>query len=209
MTTSNEPQFDESRAVGEGLSRTDWQARYDQGKTGWDRGQASPMLRQWLDSGTLQPCSILVPGCGRGHEVVALAESGFQVTAVDFADSAINSVHEQLARLGLQATIIQADVFMFQPAHRFDAIYEQTCLCAIDPGRWSDYEQRLSQWLLPQGRLFALFMQSDALQGPPFSCSLGAMQKLFSHRWQWHTEPQRVDHPTGMHELACVLGIRS
>jgi hypothetical protein len=74
------------------LNRCYWQARYDQGQTGWDRGGASPTLLRWLAAGDLRPCRILVPGCGRGHEVVALAKAGFDVTGVDFAPAAVETV---------------------------------------------------------------------------------------------------------------------
>lgn len=40
-----------------------WQARFDNNKTGWDRGAPSPQLLDWLESGVLQPGRIAVPGC--------------------------------------------------------------------------------------------------------------------------------------------------
>lgn len=188
------------------LSSAAWQARYESGKTGWDRGLPSPMLSRWIAAGALEPCRILVPGCGRGHEVLALAEAGFEVTAIDFADDAIASLTQQLSRRGLAADIIKADLFAFESTVPFDAIYEQTCLCAIHPSRWQTYEQRLASWLRPSGKLFAMFMQSDQPDGPPFSCELGKMRELFHPaKWDWLTEAQRVEHPMGMHELACIL----
>jgi len=39
----------------------------------------------------------------------------------------------------------------------FDAIYEQTCLCALYPDRWRQYADQLHRWLAPGGRLYALF----------------------------------------------------
>lgn len=79
------------------LTRCYWQARYDQEQTGWDRGNASPTLLRWLAAGDLRPCRILVPGCGRGHEVVALAKAGFDVTGVDFVPAAVAAVQSRLA----------------------------------------------------------------------------------------------------------------
>ena len=188
-----------------GLSPQYWQDRYDQGKTGWDRGSPSPMLLEWLASGALKPCTIFVPGCGRGHEVLGLAKAGFQVTAVDYADSAVQSLQSQLKHHQLKAEVVQADIFQFCPTQLFDAIYEQTCLCAIDPAKRETYEQRITSWLRPQGKLFALFMQTYAADGPPFACPLGEMQKLFSTGWTWTSEPKRVEHPMGLHEWASVL----
>ena len=43
-----------------------WESRYQAGTTGWDRGKTSGNLLDWLESGNLTPCRILVPGCGNG-----------------------------------------------------------------------------------------------------------------------------------------------
>lgn len=188
------------------LASTDWQERYDTGKTGWDRGEPSPMLEHWLSTGALQPCEILVPGCGRGHEVIALAEAGFDVTAIDFADAAVQSLRDELSRRDLKANVVQSDVFAFCQSHEFDAVYEQTSLCAIHPSQWQTYQQLLACWIRPEGNLFALFMQTDAMDGPPFACPLSRMRELFpATNWRWPGSSTRVEHPTGMHELACVL----
>ncbi len=199
-------QTDESCQPQGPLTKASWQARYDEGKTGWDRGQPSPMFSRWIDQGTLRPCRVLVPGCGRGHEVIAMAALGFDVTAVDFADTAVQTLQAELQTRNLQAKVIQSDLFEFHPPEAFDAIYEQTCLCAVHPSQWATYHESLVRWLRPGGNLFALFMQTEATQGPPFSCDLDKMQILFrSHHWQWPTEHDRVDHPMGIYELACVL----
>ncbi len=193
-------------AVKSDLSQEGWQGRYAAGKTGWDRGEANPMLLRWLEQGQLEPCRILVPGCGRGHEAVALAKAGFEVTAIDFAKSAVEHLQDELQSRGLQADVVQADLFAFCGAEPFDAIYEQTCLCAIDPSQWKTYQQLLACWLRPSGKLLALFMQSGQDHAPPFSCQMPAMRELFSQPdWYWSEGPVRIEHPTGMHELGCVI----
>lgn len=188
------------------LSAVAWQRRYDDGRTGWDRGEPNPMITQWLGSRELQPCRILVPGCGRGHEAVSLAAAGFDVTAVDFAPSAVSHLRDELDRRGLQANVVQSDLFVFEGDDQFDAVYEQTCLCAIDPSQRETYEQLLARWLRPGGRLFALFMQVERTDDPPFPCDLSSMRTLFGSRnWNWMGDPVRITHPMGMHELGCVL----
>lgn len=188
------------------LASADWQERYHSGKTGWDRGEPNPMLKHWLNSGELQPCEILVPGCGRGHEVIALAEAGFDVTAIDFADMAVQSLTDELKRRDLKANVVQSDVFAFCQSRSFDAVYEQTSLCAIHPSQWQTYQQLLACWLRAEGTLFAMFMQSDAPDGPPYSCPLSTMRELFpTPTWHWSDASTRVAHPTGMHEIARVL----
>lgn len=188
------------------LSVGDWQARYDEGRTGWDRGGPSPWLDACVREGSLAPCRILVPGCGRGHEVVALARAGFDVTGVDFAPAAVAAVRRRLADEGLAARIVEGDVFAFEPGAKFAAVYEQTCLCALPPARWEEYERRLADWIAPGGVLAVAFMQTDAPQGPPFACRPGAMRSLFAGgRWEWPAELTPIDHPAGLVELAGIL----
>ncbi len=185
----------------------DWEARYRAGETGWDRGGPSPALDVFLARG-LEPCRILIPGCGRGHEVVALARRGFDVTAIDIAPSAIRHLRRVLDDAGLVAEIVLGDLFDFAPQAPFDAIYEQTCLCAIRPEQRADYERRLYDWLKPGGRLYALFMQTGAEGGPPFHCDLLAMRRLFADdRWQWPDAepPVLAPHRGGRFELGYVL----
>ena len=114
-------------------AREFWDVRYGHGVTPWDRGGPNPALLRWLDRGELEPCRILVPGCGRGYEVVELALRGFDVTAVDFASSAIESLAARLEAAGLSARLCEADFFRWAPDSPFDAVYEQTSLCALLP----------------------------------------------------------------------------
>ncbi|GAV21056.1 magnesium-protoporphyrin O-methyltransferase [Mariprofundus micogutta] len=183
--------------------RAFWEAKYENKETGWDRGGFSPALSTWLE--TLEPCRILVPGCGRGHEVIELARRGFDVVAVDVATPAINHMQAMLEKEKLSATLIHADLFELE-LEPFDAIYEQTCLCALQPTQWEKYEQWLHTQLKPGGQLLALFMQTGAEGGPPFHCDLSTMKPLFDvSRWQWPDNNETVVHPSGRHELAHLL----
>jgi len=186
---------------------SDWEQRYQQGDTGWDRGHSSPALHRWLDSGLLTPCRILIPGCGRGHEVVTLARLGFDVTAIDIAPSAIAHLQQQLDDAKLAATLFCNDLFAYTTAAPFDAIYEQTCLCAMPPNQRTAYEQAMRRWLRPEGTLFALFMQTMTDGGPPFHCDIEEMPQLFPDKqWRWHEDHTlRVDRDSGKFELGRVL----
>lgn len=188
-------------------TQQEWETRYQRGETGWDRGQSSPALWQWLDQAILTPCRILIPGCGRGYEVAELTRRGFEVTALDIAPSAVAEAKRLIDKNGLKAEVLHADVLKYRPAMPFDAIYEQTCLCALQPERWAAYETRLFDWLRPKGQLLAMFMQTGTEGGPPFHCDLDAMNTLFdASRWHWpQDEPMRINHPAGLHELGIVL----
>lgn len=197
-----------------GPTREFWQQRFVARETPWDRGAPSPQLAAWLEARSLAPCRILVPGCGSGHEVALLARMGFEVTALDYAPAALALTRERLAQAGARATLVQADALEWTPAAPFDAVYEQTCLCALHPDHWRAYADQLDAWLAPGARLYALFLQAtrpgaaDGLvEGPPYHCDINAMRALFAPpRWAWPSPPYpRVPHPRGWAELALVL----
>ncbi len=198
----------EERSLNKSEQReADWEFRYESRHIPWDRGKVSPALNYWLDLKVLTPCRILVPGCGQGYEVIKLIKRGFNVTAVDIAPTAIDALNSQLTDEQLTAKVIHADLLNWYPEQPFDAIYEQTSICALDPDYWMDYIGRLHDWLVPNGLLYALFMQTNASGGPPYHCDVSVMRGMFKkHCWQWQTQaPQYVPHPAGFHELGYIL----
>ncbi len=197
-----------------GPTKDFWEERFAAGDTPWDRGAASPQLGAWLSAGLLKPCRILVPGCGSGYEVADLALAGLEVTGLDYADKAIARTHRHLEEAQVDATLVQADVLAWNPDRPFDAVYEQTCLCALYPDQWREYADRLYRWIRPGGRLFALFLQlprpgaaEGFIQGPPYHCDVNGMRALFPEpQWVWPKPPYpRTTHPAGIAELAVVL----
>ena len=74
---------------------TDWEERYQQEDTPWDKGQPAPGLIDWLNKQKLAPeARVLVPGCGRGHDASAWAKAGFETTGVDFSDLALSDARQ-------------------------------------------------------------------------------------------------------------------
>ena len=183
-------------------------------------GIAAPRVRSSRSGSLLArspPAASSCPVAG-GYEVVALAQAGFDVTALDYAPAAIALTRERLAQANTRATLVQADALEWQAAAPFDAIYEQTCLCALHPDHWRAYVDRLDAWLAPGGRLYVLWMQvlragaaEGLVEGPPYHCDMNAMRALFrASQWEWPPPPYtRVPHPRGWEELAVALAHRS
>ena len=201
-----------------GPTRNFWEQRFAEGDTPWDRGATNPQLGIWLLVGALKPCRILVPGCGSGYEVAVLAQQGFDVTALDYSPEAIARTRKRLADEHLNATLVEADALSWQPEKPFDAIYEQTCLCALYPDQWRTYADQLHRWLVANGKLYALFVQfprpaaaDGEIQGPPYHCDINAMRALFPEPlWAWPKPPYpRTTHPRGLAELAVILATSS
>jgi SAM-dependent methyltransferase len=178
-----------------------WETRFHAGRTPWERGQVNPAIVAWQASGALSPCRILVPGAGRSPEPTRLLECGFDVVALDLAPSAVAA---QAAWLGADRAVC-GDVTAWLPTSSFDAVYDQTCLCALPPPLWPAYEAQLRRWLRPGGLLFVLFMQTGREGGPPFDCSIPEMRTLFS-RWEWPATLQEgLPHDVGGIEQPVIL----
>jgi methyl halide transferase len=167
--------------VGQLADMTDWESRYQAGDTPWEKGSAAPPLLELLEKrgiGIWNVGPVLVPGCGFGHDVRALAEFGQEVTGVDISRSAVERA-EDFPVVGKEA--YEVGDFL-NPAwcegRRFSAIWEHTCFCAIDPSRRSDYVISAAGCLDEGGVLAGVFFLSpydpgEEQEGPPF----GATQK--------------------------------
>jgi SAM-dependent methyltransferase len=183
------------------LSSDFWETRFQASRTPWERGEINPAFRAWRASGLLTPCRILVPGAGRSPEPAVLLGAGFDVLTLDLAESAVAT---QRDRLGPDRAIL-GDVTTWNPGETFDAVYDQTCLCALPPDLWPAYETQLRRWLRPGGHLFILFMQTGREGGPPFDCPIPAMRALFS-AWEWpDTLADGFPHGLGTDERPAIL----
>ena len=186
----------------------DWEGRYRDGATGWERAGLNPSFTAWRESGALAPCRILVPAAGRSPEPVALAEAGFDVTLVDASPTAVATQRARLERLHVKAQVTRADLLLWNPAAPFDAIYDQTCLCALPPSHMAGLHRAAAR--LAQARRRAVHpVHAVTLgpAGPPFHCDLGQMRLLFPEtNWIWpDTLPATVAHSPGISEQPAVL----
>ena len=189
-----------------GAPGLDWEARFRAERTPWERPTLNAAFVTWRREGVLEPCRILVPGAGRSGEPLALGLDGFDVTVVDSAPSAVAVQLVRFQAAALTARVHEADLLTWSPPALFDAIYDQTCLCALPPAIWPDYADRLHRWLRPGGRLFLLAMQTDGPGGPPYDCPPDAMRTLFGAGWTWpETLPALVPHAIGRGEIPIVL----
>lgn len=173
-----------------GPDRQFWQQRFEAQNLPWDRGEPGPQLQHWLANGLIRPGDrVAVPGCGSGHEVLALARAGVHVIGLDYAPAAVAQARQRLLDAGMALTlrppsassqpgpgspaddshatpasshlicIEEADVLLWQPPAPLDVVYEQTCFCALHPDRWAAYARQLQRWLRPGGKLLLLAMQ--------------------------------------------------
>lgn len=142
-----------------------WDERFDKRHTPWDRCAVPANFAEFVRSCS-EPGRALIPGCGAAYEAGFLAESGWQVTAIDYSTAAVRAAR---AVLGRHADVVhQADFFAFQPPAPFSLIYERAFLCALPRPLWPEIARRWVQLLVPGGLLAGFFYHDDRPGGPPF-----------------------------------------
>jgi len=175
------------------LDATSWDERYRAGDTPWDRGEPSPGLVDFLARAKPQPGTVLVPGCGRGHDCRALADLGFHVTGLDVSPQA-------LARAIPAGPTVRYEVGDFLThAGQYDWIFEHTCFCAIHPGLRDEYVQAAVRNLKPRGYLLGIFFNIHAAEGPPFGATRAELWDRFAPHFDLREElvPRSFPNRTG------------
>ncbi|KAI3882596.1 hypothetical protein MKW92_051848 [Papaver armeniacum] len=71
-----------------------WDKCWEQGLTPWDLGQPTPVLLQLLDKETLPKGRVLVPGCGAGYDVIAIANPERYVVGLELSENAVKRARE-------------------------------------------------------------------------------------------------------------------
>jgi SAM-dependent methyltransferase len=158
----------------------DWDSLYRANDTGWDLRGVTPPLQALLDRGFLATLGlpkrprVLVPGCGRGHDVRALAAAGCDVTGVDISPTACAELRSLLALNRVEARVLCRDLLGLLPelAGSIDLVYEYTCFCAIPIHLRPAYAAAMAgvlaeggMWL---GLVYPMRPENAGKGGPPF-----------------------------------------
>lgn len=193
----------------------DWDAFYTAKDTPWDKGEAAIPLADFLAAEKIAG-SVLVPGCGRGYEVRALAAQGARATGIDIAPTGIE-LARGFPRVADERFLI-LDLFQLPEAFAgtFDWVVEHTCFCAIHPLRRDQYAEAVHAVLKPGGRLFAIFYLNprkydgdyvDDDKGPPYGVRKEQLDTYFGPFFELEREwvPTRAFEGREGRELVRVL----
>ena len=168
-----------------------WEDIYLEDDAGWDLKGITPVFDSI--SNELIPGKVCIVGCGRGYDAIMIAQKGFEVTAVDFAPSAINAVKNLAFDVDVKVNIVEADIFSLTHEHMntYDFIIEQTCFCAIHPSRRKDYEKLVRSILKSGGKLIGLWFPLDKTLkegGPPWGTTVEEVKATFNSEWKIEKE---------------------
>jgi SAM-dependent methyltransferase len=119
-------------------------------------GRPNPQLV--AEAAGLRPGTALDVGCGEGADAIWLAERGWQVTAVDFAATALERGATHAAARGDEVAgrirWVRADVTQEQPGERFDLVSAQ--FMHLPPEERRELFARLADAVRPGGTLLVV-----------------------------------------------------
>lgn len=170
----------------ENLSAEYWSSRYKNNKMGWDIGEVSKPLKEYIDQLTDKSLRILIPGAGNGYEAEYLHTQGFKnVWVCDIAREALDNLSRRCPSFP-KDNLICGD--FFQLDDQFDLIIEQTFFCAINPSRRTEYANKMSQLLKKNGKLVGLLFGIEfPFEGPPFGGNKKDYHSILSAFLDIHT----------------------
>lgn len=184
----------------------DWDSRYQENDTPWDLGCPAPSLVFLLQEKAAIFCHVktaLVPGCGRGHDALYLAENlpNAKINGLDLSESALHAARQVDTR---NLVDWQAGDFLKKievPDPSYDLIWEHTCFCAIPPADRVRYAVNAHHLLKPNGFLLGVFYLDTGISpadGPPFGTDMEELKNIFGGNFmlEWHdasppTAPKR------------------
>lgn len=170
----------------ESLDANYWSNRYITGTSGWDLGEVSPPLKNYIDQLSDKNIRVLIPGCGNTYEADYLLKLGFtNVTVIDIAPVLVAQLKEKYQG-NPYINIILGDFFKLPG--QFDLILEQTFFCALEPSLRKDYVAKMHELLSPGCKLVGLlFNRQFEEQGPPFGGDKNEYVQLFEKDFVFKT----------------------
>ncbi|MCJ1393400.1 hypothetical protein MMC18_006274 [Xylographa bjoerkii] len=187
-----------------------WSKLWDAGDfLPFDRGCANPALEdtliqretllgtaaQYADgSKSATRKRALVPGCGRGYDVLLLASFGYDSYGLEISKTAVQRCKEEYEKNGhkypekdeevgvgnvtfvhgdfFESATWEGDVESLGSPKRFDLIYDYTFLCALHPSLRPAWSKQMKNLLTTKGRLICLEFptyKSLSAPGPPWA----------------------------------------
>uniref|UniRef100_A0A1J3ERK7 Putative thiol methyltransferase 2 n=1 Tax=Noccaea caerulescens TaxID=107243 RepID=A0A1J3ERK7_NOCCA len=178
---ANQCAFDTFRRLVKEDSSGGWEKSWEVGATPWDLGKPTPIIAHLVKTGTLPNGRALVPGCGTGYDVVEMASPDRYVVGLDLSKTAIDQSTKLFASLpnAKHFSFLAEDFFTWEPAEKFDLIFDYTFFCAIEPSMRPLWAEQMDKLLNPGGELLTLMFPLNELSGnPPYKADVADYEKF-------------------------------
>ncbi|MBX2829016.1 MAG: methyltransferase domain-containing protein [Flavobacteriaceae bacterium] len=167
-----------------------WSQRYIENRTGWDLGQVSTPIKEYVDQLKDKELKILIPGAGNAYEAEYMFRVGFNnLYIIDISPLPLKNFKERVPDFPSDQ-IIEGDFFKLKDS--FDLIIEQTFFCSFPPvdNNRERYAANMHKLLYDNGKLVGLwfdFPLTGDLTKRPFGGTKAEYESLFSPYFELKT----------------------
>lgn len=156
-----------------------WSQRYEQNQTGWDIGEISKPIKDYIDQLKDKNLKILIPGAGNAYEAEYLFLQGFKnVYVADISKNPLENLKIRFPGFP-EEQLLHIDFFEIED--HFDLILEQTFFCALPVASRGNYARKSAELLTKNGILSGLLFNFPLTEnGPPFGGSKEEYLTYFS-----------------------------
>jgi thiopurine S-methyltransferase len=174
-----------------------WHSRWANNQIGFHEGRPNDYLTKFVGRlGVRHGARIFVPMCGKGVDMLWLADKGYRVLGVEISPIAVQAFFEENELPAQQSAagaftrwkygpieILCGDFFALTPTDLSDvrAVYDRAALIALPEDLRSAYARHLESTL--PGKLKHLLVTLDypqaQMSGPPFSVDAAEVRRLF------------------------------
>ncbi|MGH3441359.1 MAG: class I SAM-dependent methyltransferase [Nitriliruptorales bacterium] len=151
------------------MDASDWDLRYREHELVWS---VEPNRFLVEEVGDLAPGRALDLACGEGRNAIWLAERGWEVTAVDFSQVAIDKARRLAAARSADVDWVRADVTAWAPDDpaAFDLV--AVLYLHLPPTQRRDLFARLAGWVVGGGTVLVVGHDRENIEhgygGPPY-----------------------------------------
>lgn len=159
-----------------------WCSRYRSGVTPWDSRQCPPDVERFI-AAQVPGTRTLVPGCGSAVELECMILHALDAVAIDFSPEAVQAAKRQLGKRAGEH-VREADFFALDDRVPYQWVYERAFLCALPPGVWPAYADKMRRLVETGGVLAGYFFLKETPKGPPFGIGAGQLTELLGNGFQ-------------------------
>ena len=158
------------------------EASKDLTKVAWAKGEVNPFLQEYLDTFRETPAKAIVIGSGLGDDAFALYVAGFDVTAIDISQEAIDWSKERFDGADIDFRV--ADIFNLPEdlLGSFDFVFEAFTIQSLPLALRDRAITAISSLIKPGGKLLAVCnakQDHEHFDGPPWPLTFNEL-RLFT-----------------------------
>ena len=162
----------------------------------WARQAVNPLLQTYLDEEISHKGTALVIGCGLGDDAKALEDAGYDVTAIDVSQTALDLAKERFANSSV--TFIKQDIFEYE--EQFDFVFEALTIQSLPIEFREKMIKAVAGTVAQGGRLLLVaHKKEEAFDGPPWPLTQEEVELFktcglteLSH--ELHTEDSKISN---------------